>query len=211
MLGETNLEWIHVRKLRSKSDFIPSILNFAADALSAKQVKPVNTRYLEGNDQLDCEAVMRSSKACGPLYKWAESQVKYSSVFNQVQPLREEVARLEHEEEAAIAHKTKLENEVAKLEHSIEQYKSDCASLIRDVKALKREMETVTKVSREESLITSLRKESDRWSKSSNGFRRILRNLVGDGLVMAAFLAYLGFVDESFTRREVEGEMFRVD
>mgnify|MGYP000492061579 CR=1 FL=1 len=121
------------------------------------------------------------------------------------------MARLEHEEEAAIAHKTKLENEVAKLEHSIEQYKSDCASLIRDVKALKREMETVTKVSREESLITSLRKESDRWSKSSNGFRRILRNLVGDGLVMAAFLAYLGFVDESFTRREVEGEMFRVD
>ena len=140
---------------------------------------------------------MRSSKACGPLYKWAESQVKYSSVFNQVQPLREEVARLEHEEEAAIAHKTKLENEVAKLEHSIEQYKSDCASLIRDVKALKREMETVTKVSREESLITSLRKESDSWSKSSNGFRRILRNLVGDGLVMAAFLAYLGFVDGS--------------
>ena len=83
MLGETNLEWIHVRKIRSKSDFIPSNLNFATGALSAKQVKPVNTRYLEGNDQLDCEAVMRSSKACGPLYKWAESQVKYSYVFNQ--------------------------------------------------------------------------------------------------------------------------------
>lgn len=196
MLGETNLEWAHVRKLLSKSDFIPSILNFAADTLSAKQVKVVTSRYLDGNDQLDYKAVMNSSKACGPLYKWAESQVKYSSVFNRVQPLREEVTRLESESKTAIERKQKLEIEVKELEDSIEQYKSDYATLIRDVEALKKEMETVTKkVSRAESLITSLSKESERWSKSSESFQLVLRNLVGDGLLMAAFLTYSGFFD----------------
>ena len=133
MLGEKNLEWTNVRKLISKSDFIPSILNFVADTLSAKQVNLVTSRYLDGNDSLDYKTVMNSSKACGPLYKWAESQVKYSSVFNRVQPLREEVIRLERESITAIEHKQKLETEVQELETSIEQYKADYATLIRDV------------------------------------------------------------------------------
>jgi len=206
MLGEKNLEWTNVRKLISKSDFIPSILNFVADTLSAKQVNLVTSRYLDGNDSLDYKTVMNSSKACGPLYKWAESQVKYSSVFNRVQPLREEVIRLERESITAIEHKQKLETEVQELETSIEQYKADYATLIRDVESLKREMELVTtKVSRAESLITSLSKESERWSKSSEGFQLILRNLVGDGLLMAAFLTYSGFFDfkarKSLTKR----------
>ena len=64
-----------------------------------------------------------------------------------------------------------------------------------------------TKVERAESLLTSLSHESDRWSKSSEGFQSILRNLVGDGLLMAAFLTYSGFFD--FKTRLVLMEKWR--
>mmetsp|Transcript_17192 Transcript_17192/g.32539 ORF Transcript_17192/g.32539 Transcript_17192/m.32539 type:complete len:4250 (-) Transcript_17192:45-12794(-) len=196
MLGETNLEWAHVRKLLSKADFIPSILNFAVEDLSAKQVKLVQTKYLDGNDELNYDIVMRSSKACGPLYKWAESQVKYSTVYNRVQPLRDEVERLEAESSNAVDRKRMLEDEIMNLEESIAQYKTDYATLIRDVESLKAEMKAVTKkVERAESLIKSLSKERERWSKSSEGFEQVLRNLIGDGLLMAAFLTYSGFFD----------------
>ena len=97
MMGEKNVEWADVRKLLSKGDFIPSILNFDADKLSAKQIKMVKDKYIDGNPDLTAESVMRSTKACGPLFKWAESQIKYSSVYNRVQPLREEVEKLEAE------------------------------------------------------------------------------------------------------------------
>eukprot|EP00979_Chaetoceros_neogracilis_P014654 scaffold4802_cov267-Chaetoceros_neogracile.AAC.39 len=196
MLGESNLEWTHVRKLLGKSDFIPSILDFAAATLTPKQVKHVTSDYLDGNDDLTFEAVMRSSKACGPLYKWAESQVKYSTVFNRVRPLRDEVERLEVEAETAMTRKTVLEADVKQLQDSIGQYKADYATLIRDVESLKGEMKVVTKkVDRAESLINSLSKESERWSKSSEGFEHELKNLIGDGLLMAAFLTYSGFFD----------------
>ena len=91
------------------------------------------------------------------------------------------------EKDAAVANeqKEKLESEVAQLESSIANYKSEYATLIRDVEALKREMETVT--------TKSLSQESERWSKSSEGFQAILMNLVGHGLRMAAFLTYSGF------------------
>lgn len=196
MLGETKVDWADVRKLLSKSDFIPSILNFDADLLSAKQIKLVRDNYLEGNPDLSTEAVMRSSKACGPLFQWAESQIRYSTVYNRIQPLREEVEQLEQEAKGVKEKLETVEAEVESLEASIAQYKSDYALLIRDVEALKAEMATVkTKVERAESLLKSLGHESDRWQKSSNGFQSILKSLVGDGLLMAAFLTYSGFFD----------------
>jgi len=196
MLGEKSLEWVNVKKIISKSDFIPSILGFAVDKLTSRQVKTIQDKYLDGNDELTYESVMRSSKACGPLYKWAESQIKYFTVFTRVKPLREEVDKLEKEAEVANNQKSQLEEEVGQLEASIAQYKTDYATLIRDVEALKLEMEVVTtKVDRAESLIKSLHQESERWSKSSEGFQLILRSLVGDALLMASFLTYSGFFD----------------
>jgi dynein heavy chain 1 len=196
MLGETTLEWTDVRKLLAKADFIPNILNFDADNLSAKQLKLVRDKYLDGNPDLTTEAVTRSSQACGPLYKWAESQIKYSTIYNNVQPLREEVAQLERDSKQVKDEKEKIDEEVAALESSITQYKTDYATLIRDVEALKAEMIAVTtKIERAESLLTSLGHESERWSKSSESFEVIMRSLVGDGLLMAGFLTYSGFFD----------------
>lgn len=57
-------------------------------------------------------------------------------------------------------------------------------------------MESVKiKIERAESLIHSLSHENDRWTKSSEGFQSILSNVVGDSILMAAFLTYFGFFD----------------
>jgi dynein heavy chain 1 len=198
MLGESNSAptWADVRKLLAKSDFIPNILNFDADKLSSRQIKLVREKYLDGNADLTKEAVMRSSKACGPLYAWAESQVKYSTVYNRIQPLRDEVEQLEKEASVVKEKLETVEAEVSGLETSIAQYKADYATLIRDVEALKSEMETVTsKVDRAESLLKSLGHESERWQKSAESFEAILRSLVGDSLLLGSFLTYSGFFD----------------
>ena len=189
MLGETKVEWADVRKMLSKADFIPAILEFDADKLSPKQIELVNEKYLDGNPDLTEDSVTRSSKACGPLYKWAESMVKYSTIYNNIQPLRDEVEQLESEAKLIKDEKDKIEAEVMQLEASIASYKVDYAALIRDVEALKAEMTSVTTmIDRAESLLLSLSRESDRWTKSSETFQMIMRNLVGDGLLMAAFL-----------------------
>jgi dynein heavy chain 1 len=196
MLGESKVEWADIRKVLSKIDFIPSIINFDADNLSLKQINLVKEQYIDGNLDLTEESVTRSSKACGPLYKWAESQIRYSTIYNNIQPLRDEVERLEQAALIAKEEKSKIEGEVQDLESSIAQYKTDYASLIRDVEALKAELEAVTtKIARAESLLHSLEHESQRWAKSSEAFQTIMKSLVGDGLLMAGFLTYAGFFD----------------
>lgn len=196
MMGESSVEWSDVRKLIARTDFIPNIINFDADKLSSKQIKLINDKYLDGNPDLTEESVNRSSKACGPLFLWASSQIKYSTIYNNIQPLREEVAQLEEQAKIAKANKEAIEAEVTRLESSITQYKSDYANLIRDVEALKAEMKAVTtKIDRAESLLTSLSHESGRWAKSSELFQTVMQSLIGDALLMAGFLTYAGFFD----------------
>lgn len=208
MLGEKKVEWADIRKMLSNSQFIPSIINFDVDKLSSRQIKIIQEKYIDGHPDINSESVMRSSKACGPLYVWTVSQIKYSTVYNRVQPLRDEVTQLEKEAEQAKDDKNRIEKEVNELEASITQYKADYAILIRDVTSLKAEMESVsTKVGRAESLIKSLSRESERWSKSSEGFQSILSNLVGDALLMAGFLTYSGFFD--FKTRLLLSERWR--
>ena len=63
MLGETNLDWANVKKTVSRADFIPNILGFAADKLTDRQVKYIRKAYLDGNESINYDLVMRSSKA----------------------------------------------------------------------------------------------------------------------------------------------------
>jgi dynein heavy chain 1 len=74
---------------------------YRVDSLAHRQIKIVNDKYLDGNSGLTVEAINRSNKACGPLYQWTESQIKYSSIYNSIQPLREEVEQLETDAKVA--------------------------------------------------------------------------------------------------------------
>ena len=205
MMGERKLEWADVRKMLQKSDFIPGILDFDLDKLGDRQIQIVKQNYLnEGT--LNLESVMRSSKACGPLFNWVSSQIHYSEIFNKVEPLRDEVNRLQQDAEEVILKKEEVEKEVGLLEDRITALKLDYAELIRNVEIIKSEMGGVKeKVDRAESLIGSLAVESDRWQGSSGLFASQIQSVIGDGLLSAAFLTYAGFFDHKRRGTLLEG------
>lgn len=47
------------------------------------------------NPNWEYEKVNRASVACGPMVKWAKAQISYSDMLNNVEPLRNELNRLE--------------------------------------------------------------------------------------------------------------------
>ena len=147
-------------------------------------------------DNLSVESVTRSSKACGPLYSWARSQIMYSEIYNNVLPLREEVERLKLEAVEVMEKKEEIDGEVKELEESIKVYKADYAELIRSVETIKGEMGVVNeRIERSESLLASLRDEKIRWADNVSRFEEGLSTVVGDGLLSSAFLTYCGYHD----------------
>jgi len=65
--------------------------------------------------------VFHASKACGPLFQWASSQVSYCTVLHTVAPLREEVTHLEQKSEKLRLMKQNADDTVAQLAEDIER------------------------------------------------------------------------------------------
>ncbi len=82
----------------------------------------IQKNYLSTED-FNVDRVNNASKACGPLCAWVISQVHYSSILDKVQPLRDEVIRLE-EQMVELERQQQISSDViGTLEASIEQYK----------------------------------------------------------------------------------------
>lgn len=200
MLGEKSTDWTEIRKVIRRDDFISLVVNFDPLSLTAKQVKKVQ-EYL-GNPELDHASVDRASKACGPLYIWAQSQIHYSSILRKVKPLRDEVESLEEKSQELTQQHMEAIQQVSDLETAISQYKAEYASAIRDTETIRSEMLIVKKkVARAESLLGSLNEEKERWQLTSNSFDEQMSTLIGDSLLAASFLTYAGIFDHVARKR----------
>ncbi len=92
-----------------------------------------------------------------------------------------------------------MEQTISELERSISQYKEEYAILISQTQAIKSEMQTVkSKVERSIALLQNLSSERGRWESSSTTFQSHMSTLVGDCLLSAAFLAYIGVFDQHY-------------
>jgi dynein heavy chain 1, cytosolic len=204
MIGEKNLDWTEIRKVIRREDFISIIVNFDPMSLSSKQISKVQEDYLKVAD-LDYNTVDRASKACGPLYSWAHSQINYSIIIRKIKPLREEVQSLQMQSRGLEDRQVKAVQLVQDLEADIKTYKNQYAAAIRDTEIIRAEMENVKrKVFRAESLLSSLDREKYRWEEGSATFDKQMSTLIGDCILAGAFQAYCGNFDHKMRRLLLE-------
>uniref|UniRef100_A0A1I7Y6V7 Dynein heavy chain, cytoplasmic n=1 Tax=Steinernema glaseri TaxID=37863 RepID=A0A1I7Y6V7_9BILA len=196
LLGENvGTDWKAIRGVMVKDDFMPRILGFDTDNISP-EILSAMSRYIS-NPDWDFEKVNRASQACGPMVKWAKAQLLYSDMLHRVEPLRNELRRLEKDASAKTKKGEEVKKTIAELEHSIATYKDEYAILIGQAESIKADLATVKeKVGRSIDLLSNLRSERDRWNGSCEGFSQQMDTLVGDVLLSAAFLAYSGYYDQ---------------
>ncbi|CAL4067976.1 unnamed protein product, partial [Meganyctiphanes norvegica] len=196
LLGRATTEWKAIKSVIVKDSFITDVINFDTESITPEIRKMMQSKYLS-NPDYNFEKVNYSSKACGPMVKWAIAQIEYSTVMSQVEPLRNELRNLESQ---ADENKNKYEEvrvRIQKLESSIAAYKDEYAELIASAQAIKSDLETVqAKVDRSMALIKNLSIEQDRWASSSDTFKSQMSTIIGDVLLSAAFIAYGGYFDQ---------------
>ncbi len=198
MLGEkTAPPWAQIRKLMMDSNFIPSIVNFDSKKISAKQRQTLRDEYFS-DPNFNFEMVNRASKACGPMIVWMSAQLAYSDILDRIQPLRNEVAALEAQADELKHKQAEITGTLEQLQASITRYTNEYAVLVSDAQEIKNEMIKVkTKVERSIALLQNLGSERGRWETESRHFHAQMATIVGDCMLTAAFLAYIGFFDQT--------------
>nr|ACI03612.1 dynein microtubule-binding domain (26:19) fused to seryl-tRNA synthase-dimer [synthetic construct]3ERR_A Chain A, fusion protein of microtubule binding domain from mouse cytoplasmic dynein and seryl-tRNA synthetase from Thermus thermophilus [synthetic construct]3ERR_B Chain B, fusion protein of microtubule binding domain from mouse cytoplasmic dynein and seryl-tRNA synthetase from Thermus thermophilus [synthetic construct] len=94
LLGESTTDWKQIRSIIMRENFIPTIVNFSAEEISDAIREKMKKNYMS-NPSYNYEIVNRASLAAGPMVKWAIAQLNYADMLKRVEPLRNELQKLE--------------------------------------------------------------------------------------------------------------------
>ncbi|XP_018619664.2 cytoplasmic dynein 1 heavy chain 1 isoform X1 [Scleropages formosus] len=196
LLGESTTDWKQIRSIIMRENFIPTIVNFSADEISDSIREKMKKNYIS-NPSYNYEQVNRASLACGPMVKWAIAQLNYADMLKRVEPLRNELQKLEDDAKDNKSKAEEVEQMIRDLESSIARYKEEYAVLISEAQAIKADLAAVeAKVNRSTALLKSLSAERERWEKTSETFKNQMSTIAGDCLLSAAFITYAGYFDQ---------------
>uniref|UniRef100_A0A1A8G9X4 Cytoplasmic dynein 1 heavy chain 1 n=2 Tax=Nothobranchius TaxID=28779 RepID=A0A1A8G9X4_9TELE len=196
LLGESTTDWKQIRSIIMRENFIPTIVNFSAEEISDSIREKMKKNYLS-NPSYNYDQVNRASLACGPMVKWAIAQLNYADMLKRVEPLRNELQKLEDDAKDNKTKAEEVEQMIRDLEASIARYKEEYAVLISEAQAIKADLAAVeAKVNRSTALLKSLSAERERWEKTSETFKNQMSTIAGDCLLSAAFITYAGYFDQ---------------
>jgi dynein heavy chain 1 len=133
---------------------------------------------------------------------------RYANILDDVEPLTGEMELLEKAASESEVQLTDLVDAERRLEAKIDGYKREYAELVSEAQSIKAEMAKVKeRVGRSTALLQSLDGERARWHRQAHDLGAQFSTLVGDSLVAAAYLAYLGMHDHE--AREAFSTSFR--
>ncbi|KAG7660522.1 DYN1 [[Candida] subhashii] len=197
LLGYDVVTWRDVQSVIRREDFISNIVRFETETKLTPEIREYMEQVYLSREDYTFEVVHRASKACGPLVVWVKAQLNYSKILQRIDPLREEMRNIELETKKTRAKLIAIDQMISELNASIESYKTSYSEVIRDAENIKTEMRTVeTKVQRSLALIENLKVERERWKQSVSKFGYDRERLVGNSLLVSAFVVYAGIYDQ---------------
>ncbi|XP_069141245.1 dynein axonemal heavy chain 3-like isoform X4 [Argopecten irradians] len=184
--------WPAAKKMLGDLKFLDSLKEYDKENIPPPTIKKIRDKYVI-NPDFDPNIIKKVSSACEGLCKWVRAMDVFDSVWKIVHPKRKNL-----EEAEAI-----LATQLAKLHEKQAQLKevTDKLNMLLDnLKVKQEEMKnlednielTKVKIERAEKLISGLGGEKDRWTQNVEDLSETYDNIVGDVLLSASVVAYLG-------------------
>ncbi|KAL0210609.1 hypothetical protein RCL1_005045 [Eukaryota sp. TZLM3-RCL] len=177
--------------LANARGLMDSLLEYNAQDIHPSIIKSIQPFIDDPNFSPDI--IQKVSEACKSMCQWVIAIYKYNVVFKTVEPKRIKLA--EATAELAVTEKALAEKkaELKQVEDRIAGLESNLAEKIKTKEELQSSVEiSQVKMERASKLLDSLVSEKERWELTVQQFREKEVNLVGDMLISAGYVAYLG-------------------
>eukprot|EP00981_Chlorochromonas_danica_P005554 scaffold1129_cov164-Ochromonas_danica.AAC.19 len=158
------------------------------------------------------EVIEKASKACKAMCMWARAMYKYHQVTLVVEPKKKLLAQAQSSlDETLLVLKraqdtlAEAEGQIAQLEASYQEANTKKEQLVQDVEQCRARLDRAVK------LMGGLGGERTRWTKSCQDLTVSYENLIGDALISAGSIAYLGVFTPDFRHRIVKAWQDRME
>ncbi|XP_077357601.1 dynein axonemal heavy chain 2 isoform X2 [Festucalex cinctus] len=183
--------WAEAKRQLGEANFIKTLVNFDKENISDRVLKRIGNYCRQPDFQPDI--IGKVSLAAKSLCMWVRAMEVYGCVFRVVEPKRELLNAAEAQlalKQAELADsESKLKEVGDKLAQLNKQYAEKVATK-EDLKRRSDEMEV--KLDRADKLVKGLAGEGVRWEQTVKGLEGNMGFLVGDCLLAASFLSYMG-------------------
>ena len=184
--------WPVAKKMIGDMKFLESLKEYDKDNIDAAIVTKIRTSYLK-NHEFNPALIKNISSACTGLCKWVIAICRYDEIFKIVAPKKESLKNaqdiLNDQLIKLDVKKKKLAKIVAKLEVLNDKLTT---KQIEQRELESRISVTKLKLERAEKILDGLMDEKERWTMNVESLTNTFENLIGDILVCAGFITYLG-------------------
>jgi dynein heavy chain 1 len=204
VLGEKKInDWDVIKAVTRKDDFLSLVRGFKPSSLSDELRNKIKKIYMSQPD-FTYEAAQRASKCAGPLVKWILANVKFAEIHLSIAPLRASIDALMTERSVKQAGLDAAEKTVHDNEAAIARLQEEYHEMMTKNSAIKAEIGVVAaRCQRAQALMMNLTSERTRWDEQAQNFRSQMTCVLGDSLISAAFLAYIGYFDEQVRTNDI--------
>jgi dynein heavy chain len=181
------------QKLLGKMGILQTLTNYDLDSLNDKKIRNVKKEINRHGGDMTVERVTGMSYPAGGLFAWVWNLVAYYAVAKEVKPLQDKVKHMEKEQmesekqlDIINAKLAALMAELAELDENFNKLNGELTVLSEQAADMEKKLNAASK------LITGLGGERKRWAKQVVDMKASRGLLVGDCLLAASFLSYLG-------------------
>ncbi|XP_049961962.1 dynein axonemal heavy chain 6-like [Schistocerca serialis cubense] len=191
LLMGVKTDWASAKTLLGDTNFLKRLQDYEKDNITDNMLKKLK-QYVDHPD-FTPETVAGVSKVCKSICMWVRAIDCYAKAYRVVQPKKAKLAAAEQELNQIMSVLREKQQALAAVEKQIADLEATYDRSVNEKAELERMMElTANRLVRAGHLTTALGDEQLRWEKSVKDLKEALITVVGDVLVAAACVAYLG-------------------
>lgn len=188
--------WKNALKLMGKPEAFLQQLEGFKDQIDADKVKAYNFTANAAtlkDENFTPEIIKTKSSAAGNLCFWIINITKYYEVVVTVEPKKAAVKKAEETLAAANVKKAEVDAQVAELSEKLAKLQAEYQAAMDEKNAAEAEAARCMKrLDNAQRLVNALGSESDRWNQAIVDLANDLTLIVGDVLLAASFVSYVG-------------------
>ncbi|CRK99186.1 CLUMA_CG012500, isoform A [Clunio marinus] len=190
--------WAASQKMLGDMKFLESLKTFDKDNISTPIMKKIRDVYISDRDFVP-EKIKAVSTACEGLCRWIRAMDVYDRVIKIVGPKKIALSQAENDLAAQMEKLNSKKAELQEILDKLQTLNDGFAEKSREKKRLEDEIDSCEKkLVRAEQLIGGLGGEKQRWSESAANLHKSLGNVIGDVLLGAGCIAYLGYFSTEY-------------
>ncbi|XP_063405511.1 dynein axonemal heavy chain 12-like isoform X3 [Mytilus trossulus] len=184
--------WGPSKKVLGDMSFLNNLKAYDRDNIPVHCMKQIRKEFIT-NPDFDPAKVANASSAAEGLCKWVLAMEIYDRVAKVVAPKKEKLKEAEEELNSTMTLLNAKRAELAAVEKRLADLRATFQEMTEKKERLEFQVDLCAKkLKRAEKLIGGLGGEKDRWTVAATNLQNIFDNLVGDVLIAAGVIAYLG-------------------